>query len=190
MVSSTPRPHFTPGKDPVPILQEAGWAPGPVWTGGKSRPHRDFLPTFFFSGIFQHICNGYCQHRSCSQSVHRTRDIITPHITVPFDPSLSLSRTLFSYTSHTFPCPSLHSAQECKVDTLCGPCATLSHIHSSTKWARDRLCSYAFMALQSTHHTRMGRFPFHSYRYLSTVTRVTPTLPLHGVWDRGHRISR
>ena len=24
MVSSTPRPHFTPGKDPVPILQEAG----------------------------------------------------------------------------------------------------------------------------------------------------------------------
>jgi len=32
--SSTPRPHFTPGKDPVPILQEAGWAPGPVWTGG------------------------------------------------------------------------------------------------------------------------------------------------------------
>ena len=44
MVSSTPRPHFTPGKDPVLILQEAGWAPGPVWTGGKSRPHRDSIP--------------------------------------------------------------------------------------------------------------------------------------------------
>ena len=44
MVSSTPRPHFIPGKDPVPILQEAGWAPGPVWTGGKSRPHRDSIP--------------------------------------------------------------------------------------------------------------------------------------------------
>jgi len=27
VVSSTPRPHFTPGKDPVPILQEAGCAP-------------------------------------------------------------------------------------------------------------------------------------------------------------------
>ena len=27
-----------PGKDPVPIVQEAGWAPGPVWTCGKSRP--------------------------------------------------------------------------------------------------------------------------------------------------------
>jgi len=33
-----------PGKDPVLILQEAGWAPGPVWTGGKSRPHRDSIP--------------------------------------------------------------------------------------------------------------------------------------------------
>ena len=43
MVTRTPRPHFTPGKDPVPILQEAGWAPGPVWTGGKSRPHRDSI---------------------------------------------------------------------------------------------------------------------------------------------------
>ena len=44
MVSSTPRPHFTPGKEPVPILQEAGWTPGPVWRGGKSRPHRDSIP--------------------------------------------------------------------------------------------------------------------------------------------------
>ena len=44
MVSSTPRPHFTPGKDQVPILQEAGWAPGQVWTGVKSPPHRDSIP--------------------------------------------------------------------------------------------------------------------------------------------------
>jgi len=44
VVSSTPQPHFTPVKDPVPILQETGWAPGPVWTGGKSRPHRDSIP--------------------------------------------------------------------------------------------------------------------------------------------------
>ena len=44
VVSSTPLPHFTPGKDPVPILQEAGWAQGPVWTGRKSRPHRDSIP--------------------------------------------------------------------------------------------------------------------------------------------------
>ena len=31
-----PRLLFTPGKDPVPIVQEAGWAPGPVWTGAEN----------------------------------------------------------------------------------------------------------------------------------------------------------
>ena len=43
VVSSTTRPHFTPGKDPVPIVWEAGWAPGPVWMGGKSCPHRNSI---------------------------------------------------------------------------------------------------------------------------------------------------
>jgi len=55
VVSSTPRPHFTPGNDPVLILQEAGWAPGPVWTGGKSRAHRDSIP----------------DRPACSQSLYR-----------------------------------------------------------------------------------------------------------------------
>ena len=43
---SAARPGRTlpPGEDPVPILQEAGWAPGPVWTGGKSLSHRDSIP--------------------------------------------------------------------------------------------------------------------------------------------------
>jgi len=35
-VSATPRLLFTPGKDPVPIVQEAGWAPKPVWTGAEN----------------------------------------------------------------------------------------------------------------------------------------------------------
>ena len=35
-VSVTPRPLFTPEKDPVPIVQEAGWAPRPVWTGEEN----------------------------------------------------------------------------------------------------------------------------------------------------------
>ena len=33
VVNVTPRSHFTPGKDPVPIVQGAGWASEPVWTG-------------------------------------------------------------------------------------------------------------------------------------------------------------
>jgi len=44
MVSSMPRPHFTAGKDTVPILQEAGWAAGQVRTGEKSHPHWDSTP--------------------------------------------------------------------------------------------------------------------------------------------------
>ena len=27
-----------PGKDPVPIVQEAVWAPGPVWTDAENLP--------------------------------------------------------------------------------------------------------------------------------------------------------
>jgi hypothetical protein len=27
---------FTPGKDPVPIVQEAGLAPGPAWIGAEN----------------------------------------------------------------------------------------------------------------------------------------------------------
>ena len=43
---SAARPGRTllPGKDRVPTLQRAGWAPGPVWKGGKSPLHRDLIP--------------------------------------------------------------------------------------------------------------------------------------------------
>ena len=35
-VSVTPWPLFTPGKDSVPFVQEAGWAPRLVWTGAEN----------------------------------------------------------------------------------------------------------------------------------------------------------
>ena len=36
---------FTTGKDPVPIVQEAGWTPGPVWIGAENLAlHRDSIP--------------------------------------------------------------------------------------------------------------------------------------------------
>jgi len=35
-VCVTPRPLFTPGKDPLLIVHEAGWNPGPVWTGAEN----------------------------------------------------------------------------------------------------------------------------------------------------------
>jgi len=43
---STPRPgRFTPRKNPVPIVQEAGLAPGPIWTGAEIlAPNQDLIP--------------------------------------------------------------------------------------------------------------------------------------------------
>ena len=35
-ISVTPRPLYTPRNVPVPIVQEAGWAPGSVWTGAEN----------------------------------------------------------------------------------------------------------------------------------------------------------
>ena len=49
-VRSTPRPQFTPEKDPVPILQEDGWAPGPVWTGAEN-----LAPTWIRSRTVQPV---------------------------------------------------------------------------------------------------------------------------------------
>jgi len=39
-----PRPHFTPGKNPVPVLQEAGWAPGAGLDGRKISSPPGFDP--------------------------------------------------------------------------------------------------------------------------------------------------
>jgi hypothetical protein len=48
---SAPRPgRFTPRKDPVPIVQEAGWAPGPVWTCAKNLAPTGMDPVQFPEG--------------------------------------------------------------------------------------------------------------------------------------------
>jgi len=39
-----PRQHLTPGKDPVSIVQESGWASGPVWTGAENLAPPGFDP--------------------------------------------------------------------------------------------------------------------------------------------------
>jgi hypothetical protein len=35
---------FTPGKDPVLIVQETGWGSGPLWTAKKILPSLGFDP--------------------------------------------------------------------------------------------------------------------------------------------------
>jgi hypothetical protein len=36
VVNATPRPLYTRERETVLIVQEAGWAPGPVWTGAEN----------------------------------------------------------------------------------------------------------------------------------------------------------
>jgi hypothetical protein len=38
---------FTPGKNPVPIVQEAGWAPEPVWLVAENVASPGFYPRTF-----------------------------------------------------------------------------------------------------------------------------------------------
>ena len=55
---STPRPgHFTPGKDPVPMVQEAGWVPGPGWAGAEN-----FGPTGIRSRTLQPVVSQYIDY--------------------------------------------------------------------------------------------------------------------------------
>ena len=52
---STPRPgRFTAGKEPVPIVQEAGWAPDPVWKGADN-----LAPTGFDPRAVQPVASRY-----------------------------------------------------------------------------------------------------------------------------------
>ena len=53
VVCSTPRPHFTPGKDPVPILQEAGWTPN------RSGQAENLVPTGIRSRTVQSVVSRY-----------------------------------------------------------------------------------------------------------------------------------
>jgi hypothetical protein len=43
-VNATPHCLY-PGNDPAPIVQQASWTPGPVWTGAENLgPHRNSIP--------------------------------------------------------------------------------------------------------------------------------------------------
>jgi len=48
---------FTPGKYPVPIVQEAGLAPEPVWIGAEN-----LAPPGFDSRTFQSVASRYTDY--------------------------------------------------------------------------------------------------------------------------------
>ena len=48
---------FAPGKDPVSIVQEAGWAPEPVWIGAEN-----LAPPGFDPRTFQPVASRYTDY--------------------------------------------------------------------------------------------------------------------------------
>jgi len=64
-----PRPLFAPGKDPVPVVQEAGWAPGPVWTGAENLAS---LPGFDTRTV-QPVASRYTDWATRPFNIMRTR---------------------------------------------------------------------------------------------------------------------
>jgi hypothetical protein len=53
-VSTSRLGRFTPGTDPVPIVYEAGWTPGPIWTGAEN-----LAPTGIRSRTVQPVASRY-----------------------------------------------------------------------------------------------------------------------------------
>ena len=104
VVSSTPRPHFTPGQDPVPILQEAVWDPGPVWTGGTSHPHRLSYPAQR-SPFYSIILRTETREEANNNTPFSCKDWLTPEM-------------LFG-TSASHCCLYIHGEQNFRDATVC-----------------------------------------------------------------------
>ena len=55
-----------PRKDPVPIVQEAGWAPGPVWTGVENLAP----PSGFDPRTVQPVASCYTDYAAWPTGMH------------------------------------------------------------------------------------------------------------------------
>ena len=81
VVSSTPGPHFTPGKDSVPILQDAGWL---IWR----------VPLNILIKQSRRAEKGWCSILGVGRGADFSRIVktalVTKRIHVPFGPKLIL----------------------------------------------------------------------------------------------------
>jgi len=62
-----PRPQLSPEKDPVPIVQEAGWTSGPVWTGTEN-----LAPPGFYPRTVQPVGSRYTEYATRLTIFHHT----------------------------------------------------------------------------------------------------------------------
>ena len=94
-VSVMYRPLFTPGKDPVPIVQEAGSPPGPVWTGAEN-----LAPPGFDPRTVQPVASRYIDYATRTTllwtHVHKTEPFLSS--VTYFKPHQTFLHTLYLYT--------------------------------------------------------------------------------------------
>ena len=102
MVSITPRSHFTPGKDPLPILQDAGWAPGPVWTGGKSRIHFDVLANVEATIEITRRATGLDARLQPEFNNHKHRHTVRVHTNITLHYGSTRNARIFKIRASTF----------------------------------------------------------------------------------------
>jgi hypothetical protein len=100
LVPATPRPLYPRGRDPVPFVQGAGRAPGPVWTGAeKLAPTGIRFPEC--SARSEHY-NGYCTWRpvyiygSISLKVFLKREMFETKVVEKIQTCILCSITIFS----------------------------------------------------------------------------------------------
>jgi hypothetical protein len=60
---------FTPGEDPIPIVQEAGWAQEPVWIGAENLASPGFDPR-----TFQPVASRYTDYAIPAPNLQQTKE--------------------------------------------------------------------------------------------------------------------
>ena len=112
-VSVMPWPLSTPGKDLVPIVQEGGWAPGPVWTGAENlAPNRIQSPNrpvcsqslYWLNYPAYNYYNAACKY-SCTVKKHLAKILIS---TVSFKLLNVCSLSFFQITYYVILSPYWH----------------------------------------------------------------------------------
>jgi hypothetical protein len=97
-VSVTPRPLFTSGREPVSIVQEAGWTPGPVWTGAENLVPP---PPGFDPRTVQPVASCYTDYATRSTQITNATDINSEHVILivfPLLPRLRERASILHYT--------------------------------------------------------------------------------------------
>jgi hypothetical protein len=112
---STPRPgRFTPGKDPVPIVYEAGWAPGSVWRGAENlAPTRIRSPDRPARSASLYRLRYPARSKQCTSNTGQT-GCVTPHLAV----NEYNADQIFSHIFTCFTYPEFQNTPNSKMDSF------------------------------------------------------------------------